>query len=159
MAGLGSVSGARGFHSRVQLEPREGGGGSSTVGREKRRPRLVAAASLSAGESSIRLGYGKAVDREVGNVRCASSRGRRGPRAQGDGEGAHGTAWHVVVVAVRRSTSTCAQWTATRGEVEMLQGGTGARRGLGTQRVAGQVADAGGERRHGEKTEREERGR
>ena len=28
------------------------------------------------------------------------------------------------------------------------------RRGLGTQRVAGQVADAGGERRHGEKTER-----
>ena len=27
-------------------------------------------------------------------------------------------------------------------------------RGLGMQRVAGQVADAGGERRHGEKTER-----
>jgi len=30
-------------------------------------------------------------------------------------------------------------------------------RGLGTQRVAGQVADAGGERRHGEKTEGGER--
>ena len=35
------------------------------------------------------------------------------------------TARHVVVVAVRRSTSMCVQWTATRGEVEMLQGGTG----------------------------------
>ena len=38
------------------------------------------------------------------------------------------TTRHGVVVAVRRSTSTCAQWTATRGEVEMLQGGTGAER-------------------------------
>ena len=98
----------------------------------------MAAASLSAGESSIRLGDGKAVDREVGNVRCASSRGRRGPRAQGDGEGAHGTARHVVVEAVRRSTSTCAQWTATRGEVEMLQGGTGVER-AGAQQGRGEL--------------------
>ena len=46
------------------------------------------------------------------------------------------TARHIVVVTVRRSTSTCAQWTATRGEVEMLQGGTRAER-AGAQQERG----------------------
>ena len=150
MAGLVRFSGARGFRSRGQLKPREGGGGSSTVGREKRRPWLVAAASLSAGVSSIRLGDGKAVDREVGNVRCASSRGRRGPRAQGDGEGAHGTARRRRGGSAFNLDVRAVDGDAWRGRDALGRNRGG--EGWGAAR-ARRVADGGGERRHGENRE------
>ena len=59
-----------------------------------------------------------------GNVCCASSSGRRGPRAQGDGEGAHGTACR------RRGASSgrprrARRETAPRGRVEKRRGGSG----------------------------------
>ena len=85
---------------------------------------MACGGARGAGASSIRLGDGKGVEREVRNMRCASSRGRRGPRAQGDGEGAHGTARR------RRGTSSgrprhARRETAPRGRVEKRRGGSG----------------------------------
>ena len=85
---------------------------------------MACGGARGAGASSIRLGDGKGVEKEVGNVRYASSRGRRGPRAQGDGEGAHGTA------RCRRGASSgrprpAHRETAPRGGVEKRRGGSG----------------------------------
>ena len=56
MAGLGSFSGARGFHSRGQLEPGKGGGVSSTA---QGRPAAMAGGgqqTMTREQSSIREG-------------------------------------------------------------------------------------------------------
>ena len=61
-----------------------------------------------AGASSIRLGDGKGVEREVGNACCASQRRRRGARAQ---VGWRRGAWHDALSPWRfeRPSSACAQ--------------------------------------------------
>ena len=128
----------------VPLRGRGGGGGHGV----RRRSGCRA--------SSIRLGDGKGVEREVGNVRCASSRGRRGPRAQGDGEGAHGT------TRCRRGASSgrprrARRETAPRGEVEKRRGGTGdGEAGLAGELGAWPAMPASSRRLHGVRGKTEE---
>ena len=85
---------------------------------------MACSGTRGAGASSIRLGDGKGVEKEVGNVRCASSTGRRGPRAQGDGEGAHGTTRRRRGASRGRPRRACRE-TAPRGGVEKCRGGSG----------------------------------
>jgi len=89
---------------------------------------------------------------ERGGCRLGLVRGEVKVRHRGGGEKAHDTARRRRGGSAFNLDVRAVDGDAWRGRD--ASGRNRGRRGLGTQRVAGQVADAGGERRHGEKTER-----
>ena len=99
---------ARGSSLRGLLGRKRARGGVSAVSPSSAAA-MAAAMAVGLGElGSVCLGQRGKGEREGGNACCASSRERRGPREQGAGEGAHGTARRVVAVALRQPSSACA---------------------------------------------------
>jgi hypothetical protein len=108
--------------------------GSPQQARRGRRPWRAAALGCI-GASSLRLGDGKGVEREVGNVCCSSERERRGARMQ-VGRLSMSSSWRF-----ERPSSVCAQGdgAAWRGRETLGRNqGRGRRFWPGARHVAGQ---------------------
>jgi len=149
MDGLGSFTGIRGFRSRGQLGAWMAGGGVSAVSPSSAAA-MAAAMVVFLGElGSVCLSQRGRVEREGGNACCASSRERRGSRAQGDGEVAHGTARRVVTVARRAAVLDVRAGRWRRVEGPRGFGRTQGRGGLGARRGSGAWPTARRRRRHG----------